>query len=71
MRFLEHAYRQVTADGWKIVEKDLQRVTRFEVIEQRLYRDTRARKNRCSAVDVEVDCNEMTLHTRALRRRTE
>jgi len=56
-RLFKHCYRQFATDGRKIIQKDLQGVSGFQVIEERLDRNARASENGSSAVDIEIDCD--------------
>ena len=61
-RLLEHSYRQLAADGWKIVEKDLQRIVGFKVVEQGLDRNAGTGEDRGSAMDLVIYSDQVRLH---------
>src|SRR3990167_5778948 len=61
-RLFKHCYRQFATDGRKIIQKNLQRVSSLQVIEERLDRDARAGENGRSAVDLGIDGEQLGLH---------
>jgi phosphoglucomutase len=61
-RLFQQSYRQLSADGWEVVEKDLKRISSFKVIEQRLYGDAGTDEHRRSAVDLWVDGDQRRFH---------
>ncbi len=69
-RLFKHSYRQFATDGRKIIQEDLQRISGFQVIEERLDRDARANENGRSAVDLGIDGNQLCLHGQAPARAT-
>lgn len=59
--FFEHGDGLFPGDGREVIEKDFQRVTRFEMVEQRLDRNARPGEDRRAAVDLGVDGDRMRL----------
>ena len=68
-RLFKYRHRKFPTDGRKIVQKDLQRISGFQVIEQRLDRDTRASENGSSAVNFWIDGDQLCLHGKPWVRR--
>ena len=68
VRFFEYRYRQVATDGRKVIKKHLQWITGFEVIEQGLDRDSGPGKDRCTAMNLRVNSDELLVHGRAPNR---
>ena len=64
-RLLKHSDRQLAVDGWKIVEKDVQRIAAFKVVEQGLDRYAGTSENRSSAMDLGIYSDQVRLHGRA------
>ena len=64
VRFFEHRYRQVAADGRKVIKEHLQRITGFEVIEQGLDWNSGPGKDRRAAMNLRVDSDELLVHGR-------
>lgn len=52
----------LSRNGGEVFKKDLKRVAGFKVIEQCLDGHTRARENRCAAVDFGVNGDERGVH---------
>ncbi|OGA79130.1 MAG: hypothetical protein A3G81_00260 [Betaproteobacteria bacterium RIFCSPLOWO2_12_FULL_65_14] len=61
-RLFKHGYRQFATDGREVIEKDLQRISSFQVIEERLDRDPCTSEHGSSAVDVWIDGDQLRLH---------
>ena len=58
-RLLENRYRRVLSYGREIVQKLVKSLTAFQVIKQRLKRDTRASEDRGTPEDVPILDNEV------------
>jgi hypothetical protein len=55
-------YRQFATDGRKVTQEDLQRVSSFQVIEERLDWDPCTSEHGSSAMDVGIDGDQLRLH---------
>lgn len=58
----KHGYRQFAGHRGKVIQKDLQRVTRFQVIKERLDWDPCSKEHRSSAVNLGIDGDQLLIH---------
>ena len=58
----KNCYCQFAGDGWKIVKKNLQSVTGFQVVEQRLDGYSSTSEDGSSTVDFRVNCDQWHFH---------
>lgn len=61
-RLFKYGYRHFTTDGREVMQKDLQRISSFQVIEKRLDRDPCTSEHGSSAVDVGIDGDQLSPH---------
>tara|TARA_B100001964_G_C13994131_1_gene491934 strand:+ start:114 stop:320 length:207 start_codon:yes stop_codon:yes gene_type:complete len=54
-RFLEHSYGLVSLNRWKLMKKLLERVTAFDVVEQRLNRNSSPLEDGRSSEDIWIN----------------
>jgi hypothetical protein len=55
----------ITGDGWELLQKHIQRIAFFQVIEKILDWHTRSRENGRSALNVWINCDEVAGHGEA------
>ena len=58
----KNGYCLFTRDGWKLLKKNIQRVTFFEIVKKILDRHSGSSEHRCSALDVWVNDDEGAGH---------
>ena len=59
--FFEYGDSLFSADGREVIKKDLQRVSCFQMVKQRFDRHASTSEDRCAAMDLRVDSDEVRL----------
>jgi hypothetical protein len=61
-RLFKNGDGQCSAHGWEVVKEDFERITRFQVVEQRFDRDSCTTKNGRTAMDLWVNDDQLATH---------